>query len=75
VFVNRIQWGVYSILAALGARGNWHRIHREYLYGDPPSTELGGQDRAFRAVWCHERGLDPQAFHPLGDGGPVALLA
>jgi predicted unusual protein kinase regulating ubiquinone biosynthesis (AarF/ABC1/UbiB family) len=31
VFVNRIQWGVYSILAQLGARGNFHRIHREYL--------------------------------------------
>ncbi len=75
VFVNRIQWGVYSILAALGASGNWHRIHREYLYGDLPSTELGGQDRAFRAVWCHERGLDPHAFHPLGDGVPLAVLA
>jgi predicted unusual protein kinase regulating ubiquinone biosynthesis (AarF/ABC1/UbiB family) len=41
VFVNRIQWGVYSILAQLGAGENWHRIHREYLYGDPPATELG----------------------------------
>jgi len=41
VFVNRIQWGVYSILAQLGATGNWHRIHRELLYGDPPSTPLG----------------------------------
>ena len=75
VFVNRIQWGVYSILAALGASGNWHRIHREYMVGDPPSTELGGLDRAFRTVWCHERGLDPHAFHPLGDGAPAALLA
>ena len=26
VFVNRIQWGVYSILADLGATANWHRI-------------------------------------------------
>ncbi|HEX4420458.1 MAG TPA: AarF/UbiB family protein, partial [Kofleriaceae bacterium] len=41
VFVNRIQWGVYSILAQLGASGNWHRIHREFLYGDPPSTAMG----------------------------------
>jgi predicted unusual protein kinase regulating ubiquinone biosynthesis (AarF/ABC1/UbiB family) len=32
VFVNRIQWGVYSILAQLGARGNFHRLHREYLF-------------------------------------------
>ncbi|HEY8146290.1 MAG TPA: AarF/ABC1/UbiB kinase family protein [Kofleriaceae bacterium] len=48
VFVNRIQWGVYSILCALGATGNWHRIHREYLRGEPPSTELGRIDRAYR---------------------------
>jgi predicted unusual protein kinase regulating ubiquinone biosynthesis (AarF/ABC1/UbiB family) len=33
VFVNRIQWGVYSILGTLGARMNFHRIHREYLFG------------------------------------------
>jgi len=39
--VNRIQWGVHSILAKLGASMNWHRIHRELLYGDPPSTPLG----------------------------------
>lgn len=45
-FVNRIQWGVYSMLSKLGATGNWYRIHREYLYGDPPSTEMG---KAFRA--------------------------
>jgi predicted unusual protein kinase regulating ubiquinone biosynthesis (AarF/ABC1/UbiB family) len=41
VFVNRIQWGVYSILAKLGASANFHRIHREYLFGDAPSTEVG----------------------------------
>jgi len=75
VFVNRIQWGVYSILCALGAEGNWHRIHREYLCGDPPTTELGGLDRAHRAVWCHERGLDPTAFHRLGEGAAAAQLA
>jgi predicted unusual protein kinase regulating ubiquinone biosynthesis (AarF/ABC1/UbiB family) len=75
VFVNRIQWGVYSILGALGATGNWHRIHREYLLGEPPTTELGGQDRAHRAVWCHEHGLDPHVFHPLGEGAAGPQLA
>jgi predicted unusual protein kinase regulating ubiquinone biosynthesis (AarF/ABC1/UbiB family) len=49
VFVNRIQWGVWSILAQLGARANWQSIHREFLHGDPPSTELGRQDAEFRA--------------------------
>lgn len=46
VFVNRIQWGVFSILGHLGATRNFHRIHREYLWGEPPSTALGEEDRA-----------------------------
>ena len=49
VFVNRIQWGVWSILAQLGARANWRKIHREFLYGEPPSTELGRVDAEWRA--------------------------
>jgi predicted unusual protein kinase regulating ubiquinone biosynthesis (AarF/ABC1/UbiB family) len=48
VFVNRIQWGVHSILAHLGARGNFHRIQRELLFGDPPSSALGRIDEQFR---------------------------
>lgn len=48
VFVNRIQWGVHSVLAHLGARGNFHRIERELLFDDPPSTELGRLDEEFR---------------------------
>ncbi|MBI4509316.1 MAG: AarF/ABC1/UbiB kinase family protein [Deltaproteobacteria bacterium] len=48
VFVNRIHWGVFSILAQLGASGNWHRIHREYLFDDAPSTELGQADAEWR---------------------------
>ena len=34
VFVNRIQWGVYSILAELGATWDWRSIHSEHLYGN-----------------------------------------
>jgi hypothetical protein len=44
VFANRLQFGLYSILAQLGARANFHRIHREYLEQAPPSTELGRLD-------------------------------
>ena len=57
VFVNRIQWGVYSVLAELGAEANWHRIHREFVFGDAPSTELGEQEIDFREAWRRERGL------------------
>ena len=44
VFVNRIQWGVLSVLAHLGARANFHRIERELRFDKPPSTELGHAD-------------------------------
>lgn len=54
VFVNRIQWGVWSILGQLGASRNWNAIHREYLYGEPPSTELGRADAAWAAARAGE---------------------
>lgn len=59
VFVNRIQWGVVSLLAQLGASGNWHRIHREFIYDDPPSTELGRIDAEWRSGWRAARNLAP----------------
>jgi hypothetical protein len=37
-------------LAHLGARANFHRIQRELLFGDPPSTELGRVDERHRAA-------------------------
>lgn len=46
--VNRLTWGVVSILAQLGATANWYRIHRELTHGDPPSTALGEIDADFR---------------------------
>jgi hypothetical protein len=35
------------VLAQLRARGNFHRIAREWLYGDPPVTALGEQEAEF----------------------------
>ena len=60
-FVNRIQWGVYSILSQLGASGTWHRIHREYYVGDEPSSELGHASADFRAAWKRERDIPADA--------------
>jgi predicted unusual protein kinase regulating ubiquinone biosynthesis (AarF/ABC1/UbiB family) len=57
VFVNRIQWGVYSILADLGATANWNRIDAEFRLGAEPETELGRADRDFFRRWCAERRL------------------
>jgi predicted unusual protein kinase regulating ubiquinone biosynthesis (AarF/ABC1/UbiB family) len=47
LLLNRIQWGVNSILGRLGARANWHRITREFWFGEPPATELGELERPF----------------------------
>jgi predicted unusual protein kinase regulating ubiquinone biosynthesis (AarF/ABC1/UbiB family) len=37
----RMETGVIAVLAQLGARRNWHRIMREWVYADAPATELG----------------------------------
>jgi predicted unusual protein kinase regulating ubiquinone biosynthesis (AarF/ABC1/UbiB family) len=37
----RMETGVVAVLAQLRAKRNWHRIMREWVYGDPPETELG----------------------------------
>src|SRR5581483_4923753 len=49
----RMETGVLAVLGQLRARRNWHRISREWIYGDPPATELGEQEWAF---W-EERGV------------------
>ena len=40
----RMETGVLAVLAQLRAKRNWHRIMREYVYADPPATELGEQE-------------------------------
>ena len=43
----RMETGVVAVLAQLGAKRNWHRIMREYIYADDPETELGEQEWAY----------------------------
>jgi predicted unusual protein kinase regulating ubiquinone biosynthesis (AarF/ABC1/UbiB family) len=40
----RMEIGVIAVLAQLGAKRNWHRIMREWVYADEPETELGCQE-------------------------------
>jgi predicted unusual protein kinase regulating ubiquinone biosynthesis (AarF/ABC1/UbiB family) len=37
----RMETGLLAVLAQLRATANWHRIVREWVYGDQPSTVLG----------------------------------
>jgi predicted unusual protein kinase regulating ubiquinone biosynthesis (AarF/ABC1/UbiB family) len=43
----RMELLTLAVLGQLGPRANWHRIAREWLYGDEPVTELGRQEAAF----------------------------
>ncbi len=47
IFGRRMEVLTLAVLAQLHARGNFHRIAREWFYGDPPSTELGEQEAEF----------------------------
>jgi predicted unusual protein kinase regulating ubiquinone biosynthesis (AarF/ABC1/UbiB family) len=47
LMLHRIDVGMQAVLAQLGANRNWHRIAREWWYGDEPSTELGRQAAAW----------------------------
>jgi predicted unusual protein kinase regulating ubiquinone biosynthesis (AarF/ABC1/UbiB family) len=45
----RMEIGVLAVLGQLRAKRNWHRIAREWWFGDPPETELGRQEHDFWA--------------------------
>src|SRR3954470_970420 len=41
MLARRMEALTLGVLGQLEATANWHRIAREWLFGDPPSTELG----------------------------------
>ena len=49
LFGRRVELLTLAVLSQLGARANWHRIAREWMYGDPPVTELGRAETEFYA--------------------------
>jgi predicted unusual protein kinase regulating ubiquinone biosynthesis (AarF/ABC1/UbiB family) len=40
----RMEIGVVAVLGQLRAKRNWHRIMREWIYGDSPATPLGEEE-------------------------------
>jgi predicted unusual protein kinase regulating ubiquinone biosynthesis (AarF/ABC1/UbiB family) len=50
LFGRRMEMLTLAVLSQLRARANWHRIAREWIYGDPPVTELGRQEAEFYGV-------------------------
>jgi predicted unusual protein kinase regulating ubiquinone biosynthesis (AarF/ABC1/UbiB family) len=53
LFGRRTETLTLAVMAQLHARGNWHRIAREWIFDDPPATELGRQEAAFYAAGVH----------------------
>jgi predicted unusual protein kinase regulating ubiquinone biosynthesis (AarF/ABC1/UbiB family) len=47
LFGRRVEMLTLAGLSQLRCRLNFHRIAREWMYGDPPQTELGRQEGAF----------------------------
>jgi predicted unusual protein kinase regulating ubiquinone biosynthesis (AarF/ABC1/UbiB family) len=47
LFGRRMEVLTLAVISQLHARGNFHRIAREWFYGDPPATELGEQEAQF----------------------------
>jgi predicted unusual protein kinase regulating ubiquinone biosynthesis (AarF/ABC1/UbiB family) len=57
VTLNRMSFGVTSLLCRLEATRNWHAIAREIWYGEEARTDLGKQEQR----WLEERHPD---WHP-----------
>jgi len=49
IFGRRMEVLTLAVLSQLHARGNFHRIAREWFYGDEPATELGREEAEFYA--------------------------
>src|SRR3954462_9845152 len=47
LFGRRVEMLTLAVLSQLRARGTFHRVAREWIYGDDPVTELGRQEAAF----------------------------
>ena len=47
IFGRRMEVLTLAVLSQLHARGNFHRVAREWFYGDEPATELGQLEAEF----------------------------
>jgi len=47
LFGRRMEMLTLAVLSQLHARNNWHRIAREWMYGDAPVTDLGREEAEF----------------------------
>ena len=72
LFGRRLELLTLAVLGQLEAEANWHRIAREWIYGDEPVTELG---RAEAEYLAGRRRAVPAAQSPLTGIGRVRRTA
>lgn len=58
LFGRRMELLTLAVLSQLRACANWHRVAREWMYGDDPVTELGREEAEFYARTGVGAGLD-----------------
>ncbi len=61
MLATRMEALTLAVLGQVEARANWHRIAREWLFGDPPATELGREEEGFFARLGPSRPAEPIA--------------
>jgi predicted unusual protein kinase regulating ubiquinone biosynthesis (AarF/ABC1/UbiB family) len=54
LFGRRTETLTLAVMGQLRAWGNWHRIAREWIFGDPPATELGRAEARFYGLRGYE---------------------
>ncbi len=47
LFARRMEMLTLAVIGQLRSTANWHRIAREWMYGDEPTTELGRAEAVF----------------------------
>ncbi|MGI8727714.1 MAG: ABC1 kinase family protein [Solirubrobacterales bacterium] len=50
LFGRRLEMLTLAVLGQLEVEANWHRIAREWMYGDDPVTELGRAEEGFYGI-------------------------
>jgi tRNA A-37 threonylcarbamoyl transferase component Bud32 len=66
LFGRRTETLTLAVMSQLRGTGNWHRIAREWIFGDEPSTELGRAEAEFYAT----RGAATNAGSGAGSSSP-----
>ncbi|UGT64690.1 ABC1 kinase family protein [Nocardia asteroides] len=61
LFSRRADFLTFGMLGQLGCTVNWHRVAREWLYDEPPVTELGKAHHAWLAERPAARPTTPPA--------------